>query len=120
MRDKKKLRAAQWAWMKKRRQEWFAINGPCAKCGSNNNLELDHIDPNTKISHNIWSWADERRTIELAKCQVLCKECHKEKSDKELERPITHGTRGGYSRGCRCIPCKEHQSLRMKNYNSKC
>lgn len=117
MRDKAKLRAAQWRWLKRRRDTWFAENGPCVKCGSSIDLELDHIDPTLKINHNVWSWADERRLAELAKCQVLCHLCHKAKSDRELCRPITHGTRGGYDRGCRCSFCKTHQAERMKIYH---
>lgn len=117
MRDKAKQRAATWRWMKQRRDDWFAANGPCTKCGSQADLQLDHIDPKQKIHHTVWSWAEERRKVELAKCQVLCKPCHKEKSNNELRRPITHGTRGGYDRGCRCDQCKAHQSKRMKSYH---
>lgn len=90
--DKAKLRAAQLAWLMKRRNNWFAENGPCVKCQSWDNLQLDHIDPKTKISHKIWSWSDERRLAELAKCQVLCKLCHKAKSDKEISKIGPSGT----------------------------
>jgi 5-methylcytosine-specific restriction endonuclease McrA len=62
-------------WVAKRRLDWFS-NKACAWCGSCDNLELDHIDPATKISHNIWSWSVERRNRELEKCQVLCAPCH--------------------------------------------
>ena len=53
-------------------------NGPCVKCGcwDLDQLEVDHIDPNTKVSHRVWSWSKERRENELAKCQVLCRACH--------------------------------------------
>lgn len=77
-------REAQRLWyikiVKIRRVLWFKENGPCAKCGCRTRLELDHIDPSKKISHNIWSWGERRRLEELKKCQVLCYRCHKKKS----------------------------------------
>lgn len=29
-----------------------------------------------KINHRVWSWAEARREAELAKCQILCHDCH--------------------------------------------
>lgn len=81
--DKNKQKEYQLEWIKKRRTFWFAENGPCKHCGSWKKLELDHINPKDKISHSIWSWCDERRNKELAKCQVLCYDCHLKKSSKE-------------------------------------
>jgi 5-methylcytosine-specific restriction endonuclease McrA len=91
--DKEKQRAAQWQWMKRRRDAWFAEHGPCAKCKSFIDLELDHVDPKHKISHTVWSWADERRLAELSKCQALCKPCHKAKT-LEAYQAITHCPKG--------------------------
>lgn len=86
--------------------EWLAANGPCRHCGGSENLEVDHIDPSTKESHYVWSWSPERRAKELAKCQVLCHDCHREKSNGELRRPLVHGTPAGYKHhGCRCGDC---------------
>lgn len=84
--DKVKQSAYQRAWVAKRRKEWFDINGPCVLCGSTSNLQVDHKDPNTKISHYIWSWCDARRLPELAKCQVLCRQCHINKSKTECPK----------------------------------
>src|SRR2546429_2497809 len=67
-------------WIAQRRLEWLAANGPCVKCGSWNDLEVDHVDPAKKVSHRVWSWAEPRRLAELAKCQVLCHDCHGEKT----------------------------------------
>src|SRR5579863_7150610 len=69
--------------MKARRLTWLQENGPCANCGSWTDLEVDHKDPEQKITHRVWSWKESRRLEELAKCQVLCYNCHKEKSNKE-------------------------------------
>lgn len=81
------LRDYQKKWyvdvMKKRREAWFAANGPCVDCGSWENLELDHDDPSSKVSHAVWSWSESRRIEELAKCKARCHRCHKKKSVKE-------------------------------------
>jgi len=94
-------------WMRKRRQAWIISNGPCIKCGSWENLEIDHKDPKQKISHNIWSWSQERREAELVKCQVLCRNCHIKKTIEENYRPIKHGTHNAYANGCRCSICRQ-------------
>lgn len=78
--DPTKQAAYQNDWMKRRRQEWLDTNGPCAHCGSADDLRVDHVDASQKVSHRIWSWAKERREIELAKCQVLCNDCHQKKT----------------------------------------
>ena len=85
MATKEAQREYQRTWMAKRRSDWFSENGPCVVCGSWDNLELDHIDPQTKVSHRIWSWAKSRRNAELAKCQVLCTKCHDLKTLRNQE-----------------------------------
>ena len=77
--NKAKQLEYQRKWIASRRTEWF--NGKvCAKCESSNNLELDHIDQSTKITHNIWSWSKSRMQKELLKCQPLCSDCHSRKT----------------------------------------
>ena len=93
-------------WHANRRAAWFAENGPCAKCGSWERLELDHIDRATKVDHHIWSWSEKRRAAELAKCQVLCRSCHIDKTREENRSKAPCGTRARYKAGCRCAPCK--------------
>jgi 5-methylcytosine-specific restriction endonuclease McrA len=66
------------------RKSWLWENGPCRRCGRRKDVEVDHIDPSQKVSHRIWGWPEERRLVELVKCQVLCKRCHKKKT--KLER----------------------------------
>lgn len=43
-------------------------------------MQVDHADASTKVSHNVWSWAEERREAELAKCVVRCQPCHVKKT----------------------------------------
>ena len=66
------------------------LGGKCAICGSAENLEFDHIDPQQKsfsisgfLTH-AWS----KLEPELQKCQLLCEVCHKAKSkvDGSIEK----------------------------------
>lgn len=86
-------RARAYQKIKDRKAKWFFENGPCIICDSWENLELDHINPKLKISHNIWSWSEEKRQQELKKCQILCEKCHLEKTklyfrELHLGKPI--------------------------------
>ena len=70
--------------MKDRRQEWLLANGPCVECGYWNELEVDHIDPRDKKMNPALLWslspANPKRIAELAKCQVMCRIHHQEKT----------------------------------------
>jgi hypothetical protein len=74
--DPDKQRAYQAAWIRSRREAWLAEHGPCIDCGSWDQLEVDHLDSTTKVTHRIWSWSMARRTTELEKCVVRCTHCH--------------------------------------------
>ncbi len=114
--DRAKRNEYQNHWLKERRRKWLANKG-CVVCGSVEELEIDHINPDTKVSHKIWSWAAERRAEELEKCQVLCVDCHREKTSAwratlahDLEE--MHGTCTGYTKfRCRCEECREWKRL---------
>ena len=82
--ERTRLRAAR------TRAEFFEGKS-CVRCGSVDRLELDHIDASTKVSSNIWSWSPAKREAEIAKCQVLCRPHHIEKTVENLEHP--HGSR---------------------------
>lgn len=68
----------------------YLLKHPCLHCGEDDPivLEFDHIDPSTKISAiamlrgSNCSWA--KLEAEIAKCQVLCANCHRRKTAKEL------------------------------------
>ena len=63
----------------------------CIGCGTTIQLELDHIDPSLKecdpakslgaktITERIWN--------EIDKCQLLCYDCHREKTGKQFRKP---------------------------------
>jgi 5-methylcytosine-specific restriction endonuclease McrA len=81
--DLKRQRAYQREWMARQRREYLATAGGCVECGATENLHVDHIDRETKVSHRIWSWRKELRDAELAKCQILCAICHRAKTGEE-------------------------------------
>ncbi|AVI04753.1 HNH endonuclease [Mycobacterium phage LifeSavor] len=113
MATKEARREYQRQWIAKRRADFFA-DKRCVKCGSTEELNLDHIDPTKKVSHNIWSWSQVRRDAEIAKCQVLCLPCHKDKTAADRKYKRLHGHVGTYDRwGCRCGLCKA--AKRVKN-----
>lgn len=113
-----KKREYQRQWMKDRRDEWFAGKS-CDHCGAYDRLELNHIDPSKKVDHRIWSWAKSRRDEELAKCQPLCYSCHKSVTKSQLSKPIRHGTKAGYNRGCREECCMEGMRQYFRDYRSR-
>ena len=107
--DPEKQREYQRKWRQERRDSWFK-DKECISCGSTDNLELDHKDPSTKIDHKIWSWREERRNKELEKCQVLCKDCHENKTVEERIIMPDHGTLDRYKHKllpCRCASCRK-------------
>ncbi len=101
------------------RNQWLLANGPCKACGSTIALEVDHIDPRQKVSHRIWGWCKEKREAELAKCQVLCGDCHLRKtiSERHAAHPLVHGTNRGYNtHRCRCQACKAAHAALNASY----
>jgi 5-methylcytosine-specific restriction endonuclease McrA len=98
-------------WLARRRQVFILSRGAiCAKClAINVPFDIDHIDRTLKqhkIS-SIWSLRAEVREAELAKCQLLCKPCHKLKTSAELRKDLRHGMLGMYkTRRCRCEDCR--------------
>jgi len=90
-------KAYQREWIRKRRETFFQ-GKVCVKCGSDENLELDHIDPDTKELQPaaLWSMSDQnpKKIAEIAKCQILCEQCHLIKSGTEA----LHGSRHGMAK----------------------
>lgn len=114
--DQELQRAYNREWIKARRENWF-VGQKCARCGSVEQLEVHHVDRSTKVTHRIWSWSEARRRQELAKCEVLCSECHKKESG--AQREPSHGTKSRYSNyGCRCAGCKAAKRAFDARYKS--
>lgn len=60
------------------------MGGSCQSCGSTDRIEFDHVDPRTKSFNISKVWSYKRATVEeeLAKCQLLCYGCHKDKTSR--------------------------------------
>ena len=99
------------------------LGGKCVKCNSIENLQLDHVNPETKnfTVAKLWNSKKEVFDLEISKCQLLCKKCHEEKTLLDLGQvsaKITHGTLSSY-RYCRCELCKKAKSEYMKVFRKK-
>lgn len=113
--DPEKQKEFQRNRLSARRRKWLEENGPCVICGSKEKLEVDHIDPATKVSHKVWSWSEKRLLEELKKCQVLCLEHHQQKSRLYYASLVKHGTLTMYNKyGCRCELCRELKRSKME------
>jgi 5-methylcytosine-specific restriction endonuclease McrA len=82
--------AREWR-ARRRRRAIELLGGVCARCGTTENLEIDHSDrdkdPRLKKSGGaLWSFSWEHIEKELAKCQALCTDCHKTKTRTEAAR----------------------------------
>lgn len=104
-------RQYQRKWVAERRAAFFA-GKCCVDCGSTSGLELDHVDPSTKVHHAIWSWSEPRRLSEIAKCVVRCRSCHSSRHAEERKR---HGIKR-YEKGCRCEICRTAKSESNRRY----
>lgn len=116
--DKERQKRYVRQWIAKRRSEFMA-DKRCLLCGSRDNLEVHHRDKSVKVDHKVWSWSREKRDTELKKCDVLCHSCHAMTHKPERVRPVVHGTRSGYKKGCRCDACRDHQINRVANWKSR-
>lgn len=109
---------------RKLRKEYITLlGGICVKCGSDENLQFDHIDKNSKsfdVSNKI-TYPRDIVLAELEKCQLLCEECHKTKSLHDLDKKAAKGTHGTLSsyRYCRCFECKEAKRAYAANHRLK-
>lgn len=110
--DRNEQREYQRQHLAEARKRWLQENGPCVRCGSGAQLEVDHIDPKKKVSHNVWSWRTERRKRELSRCQVLCQKCHKAKTAEERKKATYRhgGERMYHIMRCRCSRCRAWKS----------
>lgn len=113
--DPAQQRAFQNQWAKNRRLVWLAQQGPCVSCGSIDSLEVDHRYRSSKVTHRVWTLTAKKRAAELAKCQPLCRPCHKAKTISETTR---HGA-SQYRKGCRCGVCRTNKQQQMARYRAR-
>jgi hypothetical protein len=76
--DRARQRQYQREWLARRRATWLT-DKRCHDCGSSDGLEIDHVDPDEKVEHRVWSWRADRRLAELDKTVPRCRDCHRRK-----------------------------------------
>lgn len=121
-----KKREYQREWLARRRIRAIAmLGGSCVWCGSCENLEFDHIDPRTKdprirgVCGFPFSWSWNRIEVELAKCWILCHDCHRVKT-RDDQPDVLHGTEAMYKRYiCRCSRCRSWSAKDRAYYRAK-
>ena len=105
-------------YAEQRREFLDFLGGRCVRCGSDEELEFDHIDWRTKSFTVARLYGLARlKTVyeELKKCQILCKSCHRDKTKQDMREqreenprylPTKHGARTGWMKTkCDCTPC---------------
>lgn len=89
-RNEQNRRCAKNRYEKNRKLLWeYLLEHPCEDCAESNPvyLELDHLVPAEKtaaISNVIMSWSWEKILTEIAKCRVLCANCHRLRTAEHL------------------------------------
>lgn len=99
------------SWYDRRHAEAVATLGGCCAhpgCDETENLQFDHIDPQTKAMTiaRMWTASEERFRIELKKCQLLCGPHHLEKTLAEKGQRSARGTHGTVTAYRYCGPPK--------------
>lgn len=63
------------------------LGGKCIICETTENLNFDHIDRMTKAFSisKMWSLAEQTFWNEIRKCQILCFDCHLQKTLKSKD-----------------------------------
>lgn len=96
------------------------LGGRCRRCGSTNDLEFDRVDRDTKsfdMAKILSGGSELKVATELAKCQLLCSDCHRGKSRNEAT--VGHG--GGVSgvKNCRCEQCAPLKRAYAREWRSR-
>ena len=107
-------------YQRRRENAINSLGGVCKRCGSVDRLELDHIDASLKtydISKILGGGSEAKVQSELAKCQVLCHDCHVKKSHDEGDTNyVEHGEGLTGKRNCRCELCGPLKNAYMRKF----
>jgi 5-methylcytosine-specific restriction endonuclease McrA len=99
------------------------LGGKCSECPETKSLELDHINPRDKEFDlaKIWSCSSQKFWAEIKKCQLLCRQHHKEKTLRDRGQISAQGTHGTLSsfRYCKCPECKLAKAKYMRRYRKR-
>jgi len=103
--------------------EW--LGGVCTSCGAEGNLQFDHKERGLKEKNiTLLTGRSLKKFLEeVDKCQLLCSQCHRDKTLLDLgfkKEKGVHGTSGNYARyGCRCAACTKVHVSRINEYRWK-
>lgn len=80
-------RKYQAEYRRKRRDKAIALlGGKCIVCGTTEDLEFNHIDPNTKrFQLATWDGKQSLYWEEVLKCNLLCKTHHDEETARQWQ-----------------------------------
>lgn len=95
------------------------LGGRCLDCGTTEDLQFHHIDPDKKlftIGSILNGVSETKLNEELEKCALLCKPCHKE---RHMRTELCHGMAWAYQSGCRCEACTNAQTEAIRAYRKK-
>lgn len=96
------------------------LGSACVDCGSQNNLEFDHANPNDKsfdVAKAFTSMAETKLWAELHKCVIRCKHCHLAKTSNE--NSVEHGQGKTGKRNCLCNLCKPLKNTYAREFKRK-
>jgi hypothetical protein len=110
----------------KRQEIINRLGGKCSRCGSTDgHFHLDHIDKKKKTmrASDMHSVNDKKFEEEIKNLQILCQDCHKEKTkeswDYSTPKP-KHGTYWFFRRhGCRCPKCTKAYKTKQKEWRDR-
>ena len=107
-------------WKARKEVAMDHLGGVCVRCGTKENLAFDHIDPTTKYQQvsRMSTASEERFWNEVAKCQLLCTECHRLKTLDDLGQKDArkmHGTLSSY-KYCHCALCRAANAAWSRQY----
>ena len=103
----------------------ISLGGCCIKCGSQDDLQFDHVDPSTKsleVGRMFSKYSQSAIDEEMEKCCLLCIGCHRSKSAIEAtgQPAWNKGTRkehgsyyGVYTLKCQCLKCSKYKEDRL-------
>lgn len=96
------------------------LGGKCKICGTKKNLEIDHVVHKSRkfCATRMLSYSAKIFWKELLKCQLLCRDHHREKTLRELGKKSaigTHGTISSY-KYCHCEKCRKAKREWTREY----